>query len=107
MIAGGTGITPMLQVMQEVARNPEDKTKVTLVFANVTEQDILCRKEIDEICASNPQQFSTYYVLDKPPAGWKGGAGYISQVCTKYPCLRLESNENREIEESLHWRIGL
>ena len=33
MIAGGTGITPMLQVMQEVARNPEDKTKVTLVFA--------------------------------------------------------------------------
>lgn len=34
-IAGGTGITPMLQVVSEVLRNPEDKTEVSLVFGNV------------------------------------------------------------------------
>jgi NAD(P)H-flavin reductase len=28
MIAGGTGITPMLQVIQRIFANPEDKTKV-------------------------------------------------------------------------------
>lgn len=46
-IAGGSGLTPMLQIAQEVVRNPEDKTEVTLVFANKTEDDILLRKELD------------------------------------------------------------
>ena len=35
-IAGGTGITPMLQVASEVLRNPYDKTEVSLVFGNVS-----------------------------------------------------------------------
>ena len=48
-IAGGSGLTPMLQVAQEVTRNPEDKTEVTLVFANVSEDDILLRKELDDM----------------------------------------------------------
>lgn len=39
----------MLQVAQEVVRNPEDKTKVTLVFANLSEDDILLRKELDDM----------------------------------------------------------
>eukprot|EP00958_Prasinococcus_capsulatus_P008080 scaffold764_cov408-Prasinococcus_capsulatus_cf.AAC.3 len=56
MVAGGTGITPMLQVIQEIDRNPADKTKVTLLFANVRQEDILCRSEIDRICARNPDQ---------------------------------------------------
>ena len=43
-IAGGSGLTPMLQVAQEITRNPEDKTEVTLVFANVSEDDILLKK---------------------------------------------------------------
>ena len=82
MIAGGTGITPMLQVMNEIARNPQDKTKVTLLFANVTEKDILCRSEIDKLCAEKPEQFKAYYILDRPPPNWQGGAGYVTQVCT-------------------------
>jgi len=47
MIAGGTGITPMLQVLHEVLDNPADTTQVSLVFANVTEEDIMLRKELD------------------------------------------------------------
>ena len=39
----------MLQIAQEVVRNPEDKTEVTLVFANVSEDDILLRKELDDM----------------------------------------------------------
>jgi ferredoxin-NADP reductase len=48
-IAGGTGITPMLQVANEVLRNPDDKTEVSLIFGNVSEDDILLRKEIDKL----------------------------------------------------------
>ena len=48
-IAGGSGLTPMLQIAQEVVRNPEDKTEVTLVFANKSEDDILLKKELDDM----------------------------------------------------------
>lgn len=34
-IAGGSGVTPMLQVASEVLRNPDDETEVSLIFGNV------------------------------------------------------------------------
>lgn len=39
-IAGGSGITPMWQLITHSLELPEDKTKWTLVFSNVTEKDI-------------------------------------------------------------------
>jgi len=49
MIAGGTGITPMLQIIREVLSNPEDRTEISLIFANVSEDDILLRDELDAL----------------------------------------------------------
>jgi cytochrome-b5 reductase len=77
MIAGGTGITPMLQVIREVLSNPNDRTEIRLVFANVTEDDILLRDELDALQYLYPA-FKVFYTLDKPPAGWKGGKGFVS-----------------------------
>ena len=57
MVAGGTGITPMLQVIEEVLRNPADKTKLSLVFGNVTQDDILLKSRIDALAAKHPNQF--------------------------------------------------
>jgi len=39
-IAGGSGITPMWQLITHSLDLPEDKTKWTLVFSNVTDKDI-------------------------------------------------------------------
>ena len=39
-IAGGAGITPMYQLISHSLRMKEDKTKWTLVFSNVSEDDI-------------------------------------------------------------------
>ena len=80
MVAGGTGITPMLQVVDEVLANPADKTKVSLVFGNVTEADILLKDEIDARAKAHPDKFSVYYVVDRAAAaGWKGGVGYVTK----------------------------
>lgn len=35
MIAGGSGITPMYQVAQEILRDPNDPTALSLIYANV------------------------------------------------------------------------
>merc|ERR1712170_74221 len=42
MIAGGSGITPMLQLV-----NSNDSTKYQLIYSNKTEDDILARKELE------------------------------------------------------------
>ncbi|KAL4949922.1 NADH-cytochrome b5 reductase 2 [Aspergillus filifer] len=83
LIAGGTGITPMYQLAREIFKNPEDKTKVTLVFGNVTEEDILLKKEFQELENTYPQRFRAFYVLDNPPSGWTGGKGYITKELLK------------------------
>jgi cytochrome-b5 reductase len=67
LVAGGTGITPMYQIARAIFSNPEDKTKVTLVFGNVSEQDILLKKELEELENTYPQRFKAFYVLEKKP----------------------------------------
>ena len=83
MIAGGTGITPMYQVARHVFGNPNDKTKVTLVFGNVTEEDILLRKEFNELENTYPQRFRAFYTLDKPPEDWQYGKGFVTKDLLK------------------------
>ncbi|RMJ11676.1 NADH-cytochrome b5 reductase 1 [Fusarium kuroshium] len=85
MIAGGTGITPMLQIMKAIVlgRSSGDRTKVDLLFANVTEQDILLKDELDSL--AQDAGIRIRYVLDKPPQGWKEGVGYITaDMITKW-----------------------
>ncbi|ROW17545.1 hypothetical protein VPNG_00711 [Cytospora leucostoma] len=79
MIAGGTGITPMLQVVKAIIRGRKagDRTQVDLIFANVTKQDILLKEDLDALVAED-SGFRVHYVLDRPPEGWTGGVGYVT-----------------------------
>lgn len=78
MLAGGTGITPMLQLIRHITQDPRDDTKCYLIFANQTEDDILLRSELDSVVKNHPDQFKLYYTLDRPPQGWKNGTGFIT-----------------------------
>lgn len=88
MIAGGTGITPMLQIIKAILRNDEDKTQVDLIFANVNEEDILLKEDLDELSAAHGN-FRVHYVLNNPPEGWTGGVGFVTADMIKacLPCL--------------------
>ncbi|XP_013382585.1 NADH-cytochrome b5 reductase 3 isoform X2 [Lingula anatina] len=77
MIAGGTGITPMLQLVRQVFKDPEDKTNLMLLFANQTEKDILLRPELEEIAEQHPDRFKLWYTLDRPEEGWAYSSGFI------------------------------
>lgn len=78
MIAGGTGITPMLQLIRYITKDPSDDTKMALIFANQTEDDILLRDELEEVAAKFPEQFKLWYTVDRPKDGWKYSTGFIS-----------------------------
>lgn len=79
MIAGGTGITPMLQIVRAALKNPQDKTKLSLIYANVNPDDILLKKELDELAANHSARFTVYYVLNNPSEGWQGGVGFVTK----------------------------
>ncbi|KAF1941671.1 hypothetical protein EJ02DRAFT_377176 [Clathrospora elynae] len=78
MIAGGTGITPMFQIIRRICEDPRDNTKATLLYANKTEGDILLKDELDEF-ADKHDQFTVHYVLSNPSEGWQGKTGRISK----------------------------
>ncbi|KAI5617927.1 NADH-cytochrome b5 reductase 3 [Silurus asotus] len=79
MIAGGTGITPMLQIIRAIMKDPKDKTICHLLFANQTEKDILLRTDLEEIQANYPERFKLWYTLDKVPEDWEYSQGFISE----------------------------
>ncbi|KAI5865865.1 ferredoxin reductase-like protein [Durotheca rogersii] len=83
LIAGGTGITPMYQLARHIFKNPDDRTKVTLVFGNVSEEDILLKREFEDLENTYPNRFRAFYVLDNPPKSWTGGKGFISKDLLK------------------------
>jgi len=83
MIAGGTGITPMLQVIRAIQRNrPNDQTEVDLLFANVNPEDILLKDDLDRI-AKEDSKIRVHYVLNNPPEGWTGGMGFVTPEMIK------------------------
>ncbi|KAJ9645692.1 NADH-cytochrome b5 reductase [Coniosporium tulheliwenetii] len=98
MIAGGTGITPMLQIIKAIIRGRPrnggtDRTEVDLIFANVNPEDILLKEDLDALVRED-EGFRAHYVLNNPPEKWDGGVGFVTpdiiKVCKGYqdPDLR-------------------
>jgi len=86
MLAGGSGITPMFQVARAILENPNDNTKVHLIYANVTYEDILLKEELDNMAKTYPDRFKIYYVLNQPPENWNGGVGFVSKEMIQSHC---------------------
>ncbi|XBI66329.1 hypothetical protein VPH35_045930 [Triticum aestivum] len=74
------------QVARAILENPNDKTKVHLVYANVTPEDILLKEELDSLAEEYPDRFKIFYVLNQPPEVWNGGVGFVSQDMIKTHC---------------------
>ncbi|KAI9637192.1 putative NADH-cytochrome b5 reductase 1 [Dioszegia hungarica] len=79
MIAGGTGITPMYQIIKSSIKDPKDNTQLSLIYANVNEDDILLRQQLEVLQDRSKGRFKLYMVLNNPPAGWTGGSGFVTR----------------------------
>jgi cytochrome-b5 reductase len=84
MIAGGTGITPMLQIVRAIQRGRAtgDTTEVDLIFANVNPEDILLKEDLEDLVTQD-KGIRVYYVLNNPPEKWTGGVGFVTAEMIK------------------------
>ncbi|RLM78533.1 hypothetical protein C2845_PM12G18700 [Panicum miliaceum] len=117
MVAGGSGITPIYQVIRAVLRGqPEDETVMHLVYANRTEDDILLPGELDRWAAEFPDRLKVWYVIGRvrrPEEGWgysvgvvtedilrehlpEGGDGALALACGPPPMIQFAVSPNLE-----------
>lgn len=80
MIAGGTGITPMFQLIKDICKNDDDETKMSLVFANQSENDILIREELEDYAKNFPDKLNLWFTIDKSVLpDWKYDTGFVNE----------------------------
>ncbi|KAI9645856.1 hypothetical protein NHQ30_005292 [Ciborinia camelliae] len=66
LIAGGSGITPMYQLIQGILQNPEEKTKIKLIFAVNEERDMVLKEELKGFEERFPDRFKMAWVVSRP-----------------------------------------
>ncbi|KAJ5403321.1 hypothetical protein N7509_003192 [Penicillium cosmopolitanum] len=84
LVAGGAGITPIYQLVQGILSNPEDQTKINLVFGVNTEQDLLLRNELEQYRKQFPDRFEYVYTVSHPKEeGTSLRKGYVTEELLK------------------------
>lgn len=93
MLAGGSGITPMYQLIRAICEDDQDTTKISLIYANRSEKDILLRQELDAFARRYPKNLQVYYLLDSAPKSWTGGVGYVTKelMAERFPPVGVDS----------------
>lgn len=72
-IAGGTGITPIYQVMRDWPG------EVALLYGSEAWEDIILRDELDELVHQSRGRIRVHHVLHRQDSSWNGLTGLISE----------------------------
>uniref|UniRef100_A0AAQ4QEM9 Cytochrome-b5 reductase n=1 Tax=Gasterosteus aculeatus aculeatus TaxID=481459 RepID=A0AAQ4QEM9_GASAC len=78
LFAAGTGFTPMARLIQLALQDMDAIRKTKLLFLNRREEDILWRRQLDEL-AAHSDRFQVDYVLSDPCEGWTGRTGRVDE----------------------------
>lgn len=70
MIAGGTGVAPMLSILREMRARADDRP-VVLLYGNRVAEQIVYGEELERLATR------VVHVLSEPPPGWKGLVGIV------------------------------
>lgn len=83
LIAGGSGVTPIWQLIHAILKNPDDRTQLSLIDSNKTYDDILLVDELEQYATDHSDQFKLWHTLSKKPEEnreWKYSVGHADQT---------------------------
>ena len=82
-LAGGSGITPFHSMAKEIAYGKMKGCKLTILYGSVKANDIVLKKELDEIEKACPDVKVVHVLSDEPD--WPGEKGFITrEIIEKY-----------------------
>ncbi|KAJ2851599.1 hypothetical protein IWW36_000922 [Coemansia brasiliensis] len=67
MIAGGTGIAPMIQLIDRII-DQDPKTQISLLYGSQSESDIIYRQQLDDLARQQSDRLALTYLVDQGPA---------------------------------------
>jgi ferredoxin-NADP reductase len=77
MIAGGSGITPIMSILETVLR-VEAGSRVTLIYGNRGWDDVIFRDRLAALCNEFEGRLLVDHVLERPLENWSGGKGLLT-----------------------------
>ncbi|KRX84011.1 Importin-7 [Trichinella sp. T6] len=84
MLAGGSGITPMYQLIKASLADSYDKLEIYLIYANKSEQDILLFEELLNLEMKHPTRFRVWFTIDaRKGKVWTYSIGFINSEIIK------------------------
>lgn len=78
MIGAGSGITPLISMIKSVLI-VEGETTVLLIYGNRNEEQILFRKELEQLQEKYQHRLKIQYILSQPEISWQGDTGRINK----------------------------
>ena len=85
LLAGGTGIAPMIQIIRAYGHyvrshpGPLPKFQLNLIYAAEEMHDLAYMKILETVRDQIPSQFRFYVILNHPPLGWTEGVGFVER----------------------------
>jgi ferredoxin-NADP reductase len=96
LLSGGVGITPLRSICR-FCTDMRLNTKVTLIYGNRTEADIVFRRELEQMRQQN-NNLKVVFTLAEPEANWEGYTGNID--------VEMIKNEVSECSETVFYVCG-
>ncbi len=85
MVAGGSGITPLFSMIQQILRR-EEQSRVTLLYANKTETTTIFKEELQRLAEQYPQFTYVEYISGKKRISKEELSATIAPNATYYIC---------------------
>lgn len=83
LIAGGAGISPMIQIIREITSNrTDDHTKISLLYGSPTLGELVLKEELDAKQQQDEKMHVTYtldWIAESERDNWPGHVGYINE----------------------------
>eukprot|EP01135_Chromosphaera_perkinsii_P001809 Nk52_evm78s210 gene=Nk52_evmTU78s210 len=104
-VAGGTGINPMYQIIQETLQNEVDRTLMTLVYSCKNEDELLLKDELNTLVSKYPGRLRVHYVITNPKDANRAKDAFLKTSDGEGNSYRISEQAGEMISCSIGKRI--
>lgn len=97
MIAGGSGITPLLSLTKSILVN-EPNSRVTLLYCSRSEEQIIFKDQLESLEGKFPGKLKTIHNLTQPSNNWTGLKGRMDQGKVRDFLSQQEYSDTEKIQ---------